>query len=101
MTFIEDNAQRDIGLADIATAVHVTPRAVQYAFSRHTDLTPLGYLRRVRPHHAHTELRNALPGTTSVVAVATRWGFTHQGRFAAAHRAVYGQSPSTTLRTPP
>ncbi|MFD0427144.1 helix-turn-helix domain-containing protein [Streptomyces zhihengii] len=74
---------------------------MQYAFSRHTDLTPLGYLRRVRLHHAHTELRNASPATTSVAAIAVRWGFTHQGRFAAAHRAVYGESPSATLRTPP
>lgn len=101
MTFIEDNAHRDIGLADIAGAVHVTPRAVQYAFSRHTGLTPLGYLRHVRLHHAHTELRDSLPGTTTVSAVATRWGFTHQGRFAAAHHAAYGVSPSTSLRTPP
>ncbi|MBM9624192.1 helix-turn-helix transcriptional regulator [Streptomyces zhihengii] len=93
MTFIEDNAHRDIGLADIATASHVTPRAVQYAFSRHADLTPLGYLRRVRLHHAHTALRASFPGTTTVKAIAARWGFTHQGRFAAAHRAVYRRIP--------
>ncbi|MGW8990983.1 helix-turn-helix domain-containing protein [Streptomyces zhihengii] len=101
MAFIENNAHRDIGLADIAAAVFVTPRAVQYAFSRHADTTPLGYLRRVRLFHAHTDLVAATPHGASVIAIAARWGFNHQGRFAAAYRAAYGVSPSATLRAGP
>ncbi|MFC9269123.1 helix-turn-helix transcriptional regulator [Streptomyces zhihengii] len=100
MAFIADNAQRDITLADIAAAVCVTPRAVQYAFSRHAGTTPLGHLRRVRLAHAHSELV-AAAHDASVLAIATKWGFAHQGRFAAAYRAVYGISPSATLRAGP
>ena len=36
---------------------------------------------------------------TTVNAIAARWGFTHRGRFAAAYRNRYGQSPATTLRS--
>ncbi|MFE6709888.1 helix-turn-helix transcriptional regulator [Streptomyces sp. NPDC057695] len=98
VAFIEDNAHRDIGLADIAAAAYVTPRAAQYAFSRRAGNTPLGYLRRVRLDRAHAELKASAPGTTIISAVAMKWGFAHQGRFAAAYREAYGVAPSATLR---
>lgn len=99
VAFIDDNAHTDIGPADIAAAIHVTPRAVQYMFRRHLDTTPTGYLRRVRLHHAHSELVTSTPVQTTVSAVAARWGFLHTGRFAALYRRTYGQSPFTTLRS--
>ncbi|KJY20527.1 MULTISPECIES: helix-turn-helix transcriptional regulator [Streptomyces] len=98
--FIEANAHRDITLADIAASIPVTARAVQYAFTRHAGTTPLAHLRRVRLTRAHAELRAADPaGATTVAGVAGRWGFAHQGRFAAAYRQEYGVSPSVTLRS--
>ena len=35
--------------------------------------------------------------TTTVRAVATSLGFMHMGRFAAAYRDAFGESPSETL----
>ncbi|MFJ7260734.1 helix-turn-helix transcriptional regulator [Streptomyces globosus] len=100
IAFIESNAGTDIGLAEIAAAVPVTPRALQYAFARHADTTPLGYLRRVRLAHVHAELRAAEPGDgLTVTAIAARWGFAHAGRFASAYRQAYGTTPSHTFRT--
>lgn len=98
IAFIEGHAHRDIALSDIAASVPVTPRAVQYAFARHADTTPLAYLRQVRLARAHDELRRSDPAATTVTDVALRWGFAHQGRFAAAYRRRYGVPPSTTLR---
>lgn len=98
LAFIDDNAHRDIGLTDIAASVPVTPRAVQYAFRRHADTTPLAYLRRVRVHRARQDLLAADPRTTTVTEIAALWGFAHSGRFAAAYRAAYGRSPGTDLR---
>ncbi|MFH7596702.1 helix-turn-helix transcriptional regulator [Streptomyces racemochromogenes] len=99
VAFIEGNAAADIGLADIAAAVPVTPRALQYAFARHADTTPLGYLRRVRLTRVHDELRAAAPDDgLSVSRIAARWGFAHAGRFAATYREAYGRSPSQTFR---
>ena len=61
VAFIQDNADADIGLEDIAAAVNVSPRSVQYAFRRHLSTTPLEYLRRVRLDRAHRELKAADP----------------------------------------
>jgi transcriptional regulator GlxA family with amidase domain len=85
-------------VADIADAVRVTPRAVQYMFRRHLDITPLQYLRRLRLHCAHQDLLAADPTIDTVAGIAARWGFAHTGRFAALYRQTYGQSPHTTLR---
>jgi AraC-like DNA-binding protein len=99
MQYMDANATNDIGLADIAEAVHVTPRAVQYMFRRHLETTPLQYLRRLRLHYAHQELLTADRTHSTVTEIAARWGFAHTGRFAVLYRATYGQSPHTTLRS--
>jgi AraC-like DNA-binding protein len=96
--YIDANATSDISLADIAEAVHVTPRAVQYMFRRNLDMTPMQYLRRIRLHHAHEALVAADRMQDSVTAIAARWGFMHTGRFAVLYRDTYGRSPHTTLR---
>jgi AraC-like DNA-binding protein len=97
--YVDANAGNDIALADIAEAVHVTPRAVQYMFRRHLDMTPLQYMRGVRLDHAHQELMAGDRMHETVTAIAARWGFLHTGRFAVLYRQTYGQSPHQTLRS--
>lgn len=97
--FIESSADIDITLSDIAEKIHVTPRALQYMFRKHLDMTPMEYLRRVRLNHAHHELLESDPGATTVQIVAARWGFAHTGRFAAMYRQAYGSNPSDSLRS--
>jgi AraC-like DNA-binding protein len=96
--FIDENAQTDISLNDIADALKVSPRAVQYMFRKHRDCTPMQYARRVRLQYAHLDLLGGDPTSTTVSEVARRWGFAHLGRFAASYRMAYGQSPHATLR---
>jgi AraC-like DNA-binding protein len=98
ISFIDDNANRDISAADIAAAAHVTIRTLQLAFRRHRHTTPTAYLRRVRLEHAHHDLLDANPATTTIAAVAARWGFTNHSRFTAHYHATYGLPPSKTLR---
>lgn len=98
VSFIHCNASGDIGVNDVAAAVHLTPRAVQYLFRRQLDTTPTEYMRRVRLHRAHQDLVAGSRSTTTVTAIAQRWGFAHTGRFAVLYRRTYGQSPHTTLR---
>ncbi len=99
VAFVDANAQRPIGLGDIAEAARISPRGLQFAFRRHLDSTPLEYLRRARMEGAHRDLQAGDPTRgDSVGAVATGWGFTHPGRFALDYRHLYGCPPSTTLR---
>jgi AraC-like DNA-binding protein len=96
--FIQANAARDIGVVDVANAVFLTPRTVQYMFRRHLDTTPSAYLREVRLHRARQELQLSDRNTATVAAVASKWGFAHTGRFAVTYRQRYGESPHETLR---
>lgn len=84
--------------ARLAAEVHLSVRALQEAFKRDLDATPMGYLRDVRMHAARGSLLSADPGTASVQSVASQHGFLHAGRFAAAYARRYGELPSTTLR---
>jgi AraC-like DNA-binding protein len=98
--YLEEHADRDVTVAQIAAAAGCSVRAVQYAFRRYRDTTPLQYARAVRLERAHRDLRAADPTTgTTVAAIATRWGFANPGRFSIDYRIAYGQSPSSTLRT--
>lgn len=96
--FLEANAAADISIGDVADAVHITPRAVQYMFRRHLDTTPMQHLRRVRLDYAHRDLVEGDRRSTTVTAVAAKWGFAHTGRFAVQYRQAYGRSPHETLR---
>ncbi|MFG2638650.1 helix-turn-helix domain-containing protein [Streptomyces sp. NPDC048362] len=98
LAYLDDHADQPFTVADVAAAAHVTVRALQYAFRRHLDTTPLAHLRRVRLAHAHQELASADPGSgVTVTAVAARWGFHHPGRFAAHYRDTYRRAPHETL----
>lgn len=98
IAFIDEHAARDISVADVAAAAHVTIRAVQIAFRRHYGTTPAGYLRRVRLDRARQDLLAADPARESVTAVAYRWGFASPGQFTAAYQQAYGVTPDQTLR---
>ena len=58
-------------------------------------MSPIAYLRVVRLRRAHWDLRAADPSHDSVASIARRWGFAHLGRFAAAHKNMYGQNTTT------
>lgn len=96
LAFISENAHRGITVDDVAAAVHMSTRGLQYAFRRSLDSTPAESLRRARLDGAHQELRTSTQD--SVATIARRWGFAHPSRFAAAYRSAFGTHPSETRR---
>ena len=87
-------------VADIARESGVTPRALQLAFRKYFHVTPSEYLRGLRLDRARQELwAGDRDDGTTVTEVAMRWGFFHQGRFAAAYRLRFGEAPHETLET--
>lgn len=100
ITHIESHAREEISIADIAAGANVSIRAVQLAFRRHLDTTPMAYLRQVRLSGAHEQLVATIPGDgDTVTSIAAAWGFAHQGRFANLYRRAYGTTPRSTLHT--
>src|SRR4029450_10300708 len=66
ISFIEVSADQDIRRDDPATP---TIPAVQLAFPRHLDTTPMAYLRRVRLDCAHRQLHDADPTRDTVTRI--------------------------------
>jgi AraC-like DNA-binding protein len=87
-------------VATLAAEVAVSVRSLQAGFVRVVGQSPMRYLRHVRLERVRDELAQAEPGATTITQTATRWGFTHLGRFAAEYRRVFGELPSE-LRTGP
>jgi AraC-like DNA-binding protein len=99
VAFIDAHADEPITLTEIAAAAGCSPRSLQHAFKRHHDLSPLGYVARVRLTRAHLDLQAGDPTRDTVTGIARRWGFTNPGRFAATYHRAYQVNPSHTLRT--
>jgi AraC family ethanolamine operon transcriptional activator len=94
------DATRDARLRvrEVATALGVTERALEYAFRSALGIAPSRYLLARRLNHVRGRLVHAGDGRESVSAVATREGFAHLGRFAEQYRLLFGEPPSRTLR---
>lgn len=94
-----DDPSEPIRIDDVAAAARLSTRALQEAFRRHLDTTPMAYLKSIRLARAHAELRrSSVEEGVTVAEIAYRWGFGNLGRFAADYRREFGRSPSEVLR---
>ena len=98
MDIIEAGPHLPLTTSTLAKQCHVSARTLQEGFRRHLGMSPMAYLRVVRLRRAHRDLRSADPAYSSVACIARRWGFTHLGRFATAHKTMFGQTPLQALR---
>jgi AraC-like DNA-binding protein len=97
INFMEEHAAEPITAADIARAACVGMRALQSGFRAELNMTPMSYLRHLRLDRARADLL-ASSGEVSVSRVASRWGFTHLGRFAEQYKMKFGELPSEAAR---
>jgi AraC-like DNA-binding protein len=95
---IRDCPEQPWTTATLARRVAVSARSLQEGFQRCVGVPPMRYLREVRLNYVHDELAAATANSVSVSQVAGRWGFLYLGRFAAAYREKFGETPSQTLR---
>ncbi|WP_192860147.1 AraC family transcriptional regulator [Mycobacterium sp. MS1601] len=96
--YINGHTADSLTPADIAAAVGVSVRSLQRGFREQHQCTPMEFVRKVRLNRVRVALAAASPEAASVAQLATAWGFTHLGRFAADYRREYGETPSETLR---
>ena len=98
---IHAHVQTSLSLASIAAAACMSPRALESAFRRRYESSPLAYARCVRLDQVHIALQRAAKDCTcaTVTDLAMQHGFFHMGRFAACYLQRFGCSPSVTLRT--
>lgn len=96
--YILENLVGDLELAGVVDASGVSARTLFRGFQSIHCQGPIGWAREQRLERARDDLLAAI-GKPRISDIALRWGFTHLGRFCAAYRARYGQTPSESLRT--
>src|ERR1700677_3501917 len=94
---MHDDPGRPWTASDMAEVAGVSIRRLQEGFRDYVEASPRECLTDIRLARVRADLLRGADGLT-VADVAMRWGLMHTGRFAAAYRRTYGESPSETLR---
>lgn len=95
---LEDQPDESWSSSTLAREVHLSVRSLQEGFKDKVGIPPMAYLKQVRLRRIREDLLEAVDGEATVESIAGRWGAVHRGRFAAAYRAAFGETPSATLR---
>ena len=93
-------AQANLGkparIPELCRAVGVEPRRLRRACQAILGVTPVSYLHTLRLSEVRRTLATPDGAASTITEVASRFGFHELGRFAAAHRAAFGEHPSET-----
>ncbi|MGY0572582.1 helix-turn-helix domain-containing protein [Bradyrhizobium sp. RDM12] len=87
-----------LNLSELCTTIGVPERTLRLCCVEFLGVSPGRYHLLRRLNRARSALRRANPETTSVSEIARDHQFTELGRFAVAYRAIFNESPSSTLR---
>ncbi|WP_161601879.1 AraC family transcriptional regulator [Brevibacterium senegalense] len=93
---INANLGEQISLESLARSSGMSIRSLHALFRSELATTPRKYIRDRRLDRVRQELRDD-SGGDSVSSIASRWGFTHHGRFAASYRERFGELPRSTV----
>jgi len=88
-----------INIDTFAKEYGVSDQTLQNAFKSLFGFTPKKFLQLLKLNLVNHDLIESDPKTTSVQAIASKWGFTHLGRFAQVYSALFLEKPSQTLNT--
>jgi AraC-like DNA-binding protein len=98
---LAENQGEPVYLAEICAATGATERTLRACCHEHLGMGVIRYLWLRRMHIAHRALEQATPTTATVTEIATECGFWELGRFSVEYRALFGETPSQSLRRPP
>ena len=98
--FLEANLDRPLYLTEICAAIGVAERTLRASCEEHLGMGPIRYLALRRMHLVRRALLRSDPSKATVTQIVTDHGFWEFGRFSVAYSALFGESPSRTLRRP-
>ena len=96
--FLAENPDRPLYLTEICAAIGVAERTLRASCEEHLGMGPVRYLTLRRMHLTRRALQRADSSRSTVTRIVTDHGFWELGRFSVAYRALFGESPSETLR---
>jgi transcriptional regulator GlxA family with amidase domain len=98
--YLDAYPDQPLYLTEICGAIAVSERTLRTACEEHLGMGPIRYLSLRRMHLVRRALLRADPSTATVTRIATDHGFWELGRFSVTYRALFGQTPSESLRRP-
>ncbi len=98
--YLAANPDRPLYLTEICAAIGVAERTLRASCEEHLGMGPIRFLTLRRMHLARRELLRADPSRSTVTGIVTDHGFWELGRFSVAYRALFGETPSESLRRP-
>jgi AraC-like DNA-binding protein len=96
--FLAARQYEPVYLAEICAAIGVSERTLRSCCQEHLGMGPIHYLWLRRMHLARSSLLRAASAVKTVTEIATAHGFWELGRFSVEYRALFGESPSATLK---
>ena len=96
--YLEANPNIPLYLPEICAAIGAAERTLRMACQEHLGMGPIRYLALRRMNLVRRALLRAGSSTTTVTRIATDHGFWELGRFSVNYRALFGETPSETLR---
>ncbi|WP_026187790.1 helix-turn-helix domain-containing protein [Methyloversatilis universalis] len=98
--YILNRRDQPPSVSDLSTHLKMSRRGLHHAFMNVLGISPVTFLRYVRLHGVRKDLLHGGPDMT-VSSAACKWGFWHMGMFSSYYKALFGESPSSTLKRPP
>jgi transcriptional regulator GlxA family with amidase domain len=95
--YLQDRADEVPSIREICAATGASYATLERAFRETYGMTPKAMMTAMRLAGVRRALLHSSP-TTTITAVALRWGFVEFGRFSVQYRQRYGEVPSETLR---
>jgi len=100
-SYLLNSLEESITIQDITEQFKTSHKTLETSFKSLFGITPKHFKYLLRLNHAHWDLHLADTQTTNVSNIATKWGFSHFGRFAKDYKALFGVLPSETLNLTP
>ena len=89
-----------LSVPKICRQVGVSQRTLEYAFREHLNITPIGFIKKMRLHAVRQKLMSTHFSDTSISDTAFQQGIYDMGRFASIYKNNFGELPSQTLLKP-
>jgi len=98
LAVLRENEFHPIQVTDLCGAAQVSERTLRSVFVEYFGVGPGRFLRAHQLYEINRALRTVQNGVETVSAIASRFGVCDFSLFARNYRAMYGESPSETLR---
>jgi len=96
-SFLLNSLEESMTIQSITEQFDVSNKTLESSFKSLFGITPKRFMNLLKLNKAHEDLHLANTQTTNVSDIATKWGFSHFGRFSKDYQLLFGLLPSDTL----